>query len=107
MPTTLIAVLSLLVLVLPGFIVAELASSRRASRGGRTDWELILRALWYALVLHLVAAASGWTLFVLTPDFDRKQRRALWRRPLSSAKVERMPVAEPEAASAAPVNRIH
>lgn len=64
MPTTLIAVLSLLVLVLPGFIVAELASSRRASRSGRSDIELVLRALWYALVLHLVVAATGWTLAV-------------------------------------------
>ncbi len=64
MPTTLVAVLSLLVLVLPGFIVAELAGSRRASRGGRTDLELVLRALWYSLVLHLVVAATGWTLAV-------------------------------------------
>jgi hypothetical protein len=63
-PTTLVAVLSLLVLVLPGFIVAELATSRRASRGGRTDLELVLRALWYSLVLHLVVAATGWTLAV-------------------------------------------
>lgn len=64
MPTTLIAVLSLLMLVLPGFIVAELAGSRRASRGGRSDLELVLRALWYSLVLHLVVAATGWTLVV-------------------------------------------
>lgn len=68
MPTTLVAVLSLLVLVLPGFIVAELASSRRASRGGRSD--LVYRDLdiSHEWEQHVTAiAAYGLVVVVLAP----------------------------------------
>jgi hypothetical protein len=82
-PTTLVAVLSLLMLVLPGFIVAELAGSRRASRGGRSDLELVLRALWYSLVLHLAAATTGWTLAVYR-DLDTPHE---WERHVTAIAI--------------------
>ena len=47
--------------LIPGFIVADLAESRRATRPARTDLELLLRALVYALVFQGAAAATGWT----------------------------------------------
>lgn len=47
--------------VLPGFVVADLAESRRATRPARTDLELLLRGLIYALFFQGVAAALGWT----------------------------------------------
>lgn len=46
--------------VLPGFIVVDLAESRRA-RPKRSDPELILRALTYALVIQGAIASTGWS----------------------------------------------
>lgn len=46
--------------VLPGFITADLAETRRA-RPRRTDPELILRALTYTLLIQGAAALTGWT----------------------------------------------
>jgi hypothetical protein len=46
--------------VLPGFITADLAEIRRA-RPSRTDPELILRALTYALLIQGAVALTGWT----------------------------------------------
>ncbi len=46
--------------VLPGFIMADLAETRRA-RPRRTDPELILRALTYALLIQGAIALTGWT----------------------------------------------
>jgi hypothetical protein len=48
-------------LVLPGFVIADLAESRRATRAARSDLELVLRALAYALILQAAVAATGWT----------------------------------------------
>lgn len=57
--TTLVAVISILVLVLPGFVIADLQRRRRASVAADSDWELVLRALSYSLILHLTV--SPWT----------------------------------------------
>jgi len=54
--TTAVAILAAVALLLPGFIVAELAIARGA-RSSRSDLELALRALSYALVIHLI---FGW-----------------------------------------------
>lgn len=59
--SSVIAVVAAVALVLPGFIVADRAETNRASRGKRTDWELVLRALSYALVLQTVVFCLGWT----------------------------------------------
>ena len=58
---TLVGVVALLAFVLPGFIVTQLAESRRATRGAGGDLEIVLRSLWYSVALHLVALATGWT----------------------------------------------
>lgn len=57
--TTLVAVISILVLVLPGFVIADLQRRKRASVAADSDWELVLRALSYSLILHLIV--SVWT----------------------------------------------
>lgn len=53
-------------LVLPGFIIADLAEARRAQRLARSDWELVLRALIYALVLQSVVLLTGWTTWLIS-----------------------------------------
>ena len=57
--TTLVAVISILVLVLPGFVIADLQRRKRASVAADSDWEVVLRALSYSLMLHLIV--SPWT----------------------------------------------
>jgi hypothetical protein len=52
-------------LVLPGFIIADLAEARRAQRPARSDWELVLRALIYALVLQSLVLVTGWTTWLI------------------------------------------
>jgi len=56
MLTTAVAVLAAIALLLPGFIIVEVAIARGA-RSSRSDLELALRALSYALLVHL---AFGW-----------------------------------------------
>lgn len=56
MLTTAVAILAAVALLLPGFIVAEVAIAGGA-RSSRSDLELALRALSYALVIHLI---FGW-----------------------------------------------
>jgi hypothetical protein len=58
MPDSLLGVLIAIALVLPGFTIVQLSRSGRAT-GDESELELILRALFYALVLH--AAFSWWT----------------------------------------------
>ncbi len=58
MLTTAVSVLAAIALLLPGFIIAELSAARGA-RASRSDLELALRALSYALIVHL--AFSAWT----------------------------------------------
>lgn len=60
--TTAVSVLTAIGLLLPGFIVVELANARGA-RASRSDLELALRALAYTLVLH--AIASPWTVWLV------------------------------------------
>jgi hypothetical protein len=48
------AILATIGLVLPGFIVAELSRIKRSARSGEGDFELVLRALFYALLIHIV-----------------------------------------------------
>lgn len=55
MPDTVVGVLVAVAVVLPGFVIAELSVVGRA-RAARSDLELVLRALFYALLLHLVAS---------------------------------------------------
>ena len=57
-----VAILAAVGLLMPGFIIAELALARSA-RGPRSDLELALRALAYTLVLHL--AAIAWTAWLV------------------------------------------
>ncbi len=52
------SVLAAIALLLPGFIIAELSLARGA-RSSRSDLELALRALSYALVVHIIF--SMWT----------------------------------------------
>jgi hypothetical protein len=51
MPDTLLSLVLTIAFVLPGFVVADLAESRRATRAARSDLELVLRGLAYALIL--------------------------------------------------------
>jgi Family of unknown function (DUF6338) len=61
MPDTLIGLGLAIAFVLPGFITADLAESRRATRASRSDLELVLRGLVYALIIQGAVAATGWT----------------------------------------------
>jgi len=61
MPSTLIGLAIAIAFVLPGFITADLAESRRASKASRSDLELVLRGLFWALVIQGAVAALGWT----------------------------------------------
>jgi hypothetical protein len=45
--------------VLPGFVIVDLQRQERASIADESDWELVLRALSFSLLLHFVA--SPWT----------------------------------------------
>jgi len=58
---TLIGVVVLLAFVLPGFIVTQLAESRRATKASGGDREIVLRSLWYSVALNLITLATGWT----------------------------------------------
>ena len=58
MPSTVTGVIIAIALLLPGFVIAELSLVGRA-RAQMSDLELVLRALFYALILHLLA--SPWT----------------------------------------------
>lgn len=62
---TLVGIIVGLCLVLPGFIIADLAEARRAQRLARSDWELVLRALIYAVLLQSVVLLTGWTSDVI------------------------------------------
>jgi hypothetical protein len=59
--TSVVAVVSIVALVLPGFIALRVASGRRAQPTTIGDLELVLRALGYALFIHLLFVAIGWT----------------------------------------------
>jgi Family of unknown function (DUF6338) len=62
MLSTPVAILAAVALLMPGFIIVELALARSA-RGPRSDLELTLRALGYTLVVHLLALV--WTAWLV------------------------------------------
>jgi hypothetical protein len=51
--TTAVSIFAAIALLMPGFIIAEL-SLAGAARSSRSDLELALRAIAYALVVHLI-----------------------------------------------------
>lgn len=61
MLTSVVAVVALVVLVLPGFVCSRVAAGRRAQPTSITDLELVLRSLGYTLLIHGLYVASGWT----------------------------------------------
>lgn len=69
---TAISVLAAIALLLPGFVVVELSLARGA-RSSRSDLELALRALTYALVIHL--AALYWTADLISRIDEGEQWR--------------------------------
>jgi len=71
MLTTVVAVFAAIALLVPGFLVAEIALARGA-RSSRSDLELALRALVFALVIHL--AFIWWTAWLV----DRVGSTAAW-----------------------------
>lgn len=75
MLSTAFSVLAAIALLLPGFIMAELSAARGA-RSSRSDLELALRALSYALLVHLMFLY--WTAH-LVPRVDDGDR---WRQHL-------------------------
>jgi hypothetical protein len=72
MLTTVVAVLAAIALLVPGFLIAEIAIARGA-RSSRSDLELALRALVFALLTHLIFI--WWTAQLV----DRLGSTATWR----------------------------
>ena len=68
--STAVAVVSILVLVLPGFVIADLQRRKRASVTAGSDWDLVLRALSYSLILHLAVAPWTRSLVLRVQDGD-------------------------------------
>lgn len=72
-PDSIAGLVIAIALVLPGFVIVELSVVGRA-QGPRSELELVLRALFYALILHLMAAY--WTADLVgeveSPDEWRK-----------------------------------
>jgi succinate dehydrogenase hydrophobic anchor subunit len=63
-------VLAAVMLLLPGFIAADLAETGRARLPKGSAWELALRALVYAVGIHAVVALPGWTEQIVTDTRD-------------------------------------
>jgi hypothetical protein len=61
MLTTFTALVALLLLVLPGFVLVQLQEARRARRPSDGDLETVLRALFYAIVIQALVALTGWS----------------------------------------------
>jgi hypothetical protein len=73
---TLIGVIVLLTFALPGFIVTQLAESRRATNSSGGDLEIVLRSLWYSVALNLIAFATGWTSQI----YNHVQHEGQWEK---------------------------
>lgn len=69
--------LAAIALLLPGFIIVELSTARGA-RASRSDLELALRALTYALLVHLIF--SAWTAQLV----QRIESPGAWREHLGA-----------------------
>jgi hypothetical protein len=63
--STIFALVTLVVFILPGFVTLRLASGRRATPAKLGDLELVLRALGYSLLLHIAFALTGWTAWLV------------------------------------------
>jgi hypothetical protein len=59
MPSTLLSLAIAVVAVIPGFVTVELTQRQRAVQAGNDAQSIVLRALFYALLIHL--AWSWWT----------------------------------------------
>lgn len=57
-----VAVVSVLVLVLPGFVIVDLQRRKRASVAADSDWELVLRAIGLVLNALLIGAERSGSL---------------------------------------------
>lgn len=57
--SSLVAVITIVGFVLPGFVVGQLSAGRRTGRVQASDWELVLRSLFFSIVIHL--AFVWWT----------------------------------------------
>lgn len=62
MPGTFISLLIALAAVLPGFVTVELTQRQRAVQSGADAQSVVLRALFYALLVHLVWSWWTWDL---------------------------------------------
>lgn len=62
MPDSIVGLVIAVAMILPGFVIVELSVVGRA-QGQRNELELVLRALFYALFLHLLAAP--WTAWLV------------------------------------------
>jgi Family of unknown function (DUF6338) len=62
MPDSIVGLIIAVAMILPGFVIVELSLVGRP-RGQQNDVELVLRALFYALFLHLLA--SPWTAWLV------------------------------------------
>jgi Family of unknown function (DUF6338) len=77
MPATLVALTITVAAVLPGFVTVELTQRQRAVRAGEDAQSLVLRALFYALLIHL---AWSWWTWSLAQSLEGTN----WRRDLGA-----------------------
>lgn len=69
MPDSLLGILIAVAVILPGFVIVELSTVGRCA-AKRSDLEIVLRALFYALVLHVVASPYTKSLVEDVGDVD-------------------------------------
>ena len=60
--STLTAVIATVVFLLPGFVVADIAQRQRAGSGNLGDQGVVLRALFFSVMIHLLAGVWTWEL---------------------------------------------
>lgn len=60
--STVTAVIATVTFLLPGFIVADLAQRQRAGSSSLGDQRALLRALFFSVLIHLLASAWTWSL---------------------------------------------
>ncbi|HEX6752883.1 MAG TPA: DUF6338 family protein [Solirubrobacterales bacterium] len=99
MPDTFLGLAIAIAFVLPGFITADLAESRRATRAARSDLELILRGLVYALIIQAAVAATGWTQTIVDDVSGNSGSSVVKVEPSSSATKQTKEAASAPAAS--------
>lgn len=75
MLTTAFSIFAAIALLMPGFVIAELSVARSA-RSSRSDLELALRSVAYALVVHL--AFAFWTVHLVDSVGDVDQWSDHW-----------------------------